>query len=406
MYGNGGGIWAGESTIIIDGGNVSNNYAESHGGGIFTEGCNVTLLSGSISGNEAREGGGICVYNESIFTMEGGDITGNIANDSGGGISAHSQDWVIFTKVYLKGGTIADNVSSSAGGGICLNPYNTSFYMTGGSIIRNSASGKGGGIFDYGCATTVLTGGVITENEAREYPDSLYKRGGAGVSVFYTGEESNPYVGGTIQIYGNKAAFRNADGIIEMVESNLNTSDTDSTIRHAMGQQDDVPNMPLAEGAYVGLSILEDHSPIITDKNSKFDEASLKYLHADNPEYYIKAENDSSYASGTFRLLLVPDFKIKSYDAQKKTATVYVPEAGKYALVFARYTYGEIQNEDGTTTQYKKLVVADVVECDFVKGENTILQNNLNFALQSGDKVMLWYDMENIVPACGEFVVE
>jgi hypothetical protein len=84
---------------------------------------------------------------------------------------------------------------------------------------------------------------------------------------------------------------------------------------------------------------------------------------------------------------------IGGYDAESKQATVFVEKAGKYSLVFADY-----ENE--------KLANVDIVEYEFKEGINVVTQEDVSFALGSGDKVMLWSDMIHFVPICDALTVK
>ena len=84
---------------------------------------------------------------------------------------------------------------------------------------------------------------------------------------------------------------------------------------------------------------------------------------------------------------------IVDYNAQTKEATVFVPEAGKYVVVFADYENEQLEN-------------VNIVECDFVEGINIIPHEITSFTLASGDKVMLWNDMFYIVPVCEELTIK
>ena len=84
---------------------------------------------------------------------------------------------------------------------------------------------------------------------------------------------------------------------------------------------------------------------------------------------------------------------IVDYNAQTQEATIFVHEAGKYALIFADY-------ED------TRLANVDIVEYDFVEGINVVPQEATKFTLASDDKVMLWYDLINLVPVCDALTIK
>ena len=87
------------------------------------------------------------------------------------------------------------------------------------------------------------------------------------------------------------------------------------------------------------------------------------------------------------------DFTILNYNAQANEATVFVPEAGKYTLIFADYDGNKLEN-------------VDIVEYDFNEGINVIQQEVRSFTLANGDKVMLWYDLINLVSVCDALTIK
>jgi uncharacterized repeat protein (TIGR02543 family) len=101
-YGPGGGVWIGNASFTMEGGEISGNSVTSgYGGGVYViYNGSFTMEGGEISGNSASSGigGGVLVWRttpgSNSFTMEGGEISGNTAAwDEGGGggigISGH-----------------------------------------------------------------------------------------------------------------------------------------------------------------------------------------------------------------------------------------------------------------------------------------------------------------------------
>ena len=66
---------------------------------------------------------------------------------------------------------------------------------------------------------------------------------------------------------------------------------------------------------------------------------------------------------------------------------MFVTKPGRYTLIFANYENESLKN-------------VDAVEYNFNEGSNVISQEVKNFTLATGDKVMLWYDMIDLVPLC------
>jgi len=142
----GGGINNFYGTVIVDGGSITGNHSY-HGGGVMNFG-DLIFKNGVISGNSANfedygEGGGVFNFEEAIFIMEGGEISGNYARFGGGVVN---DDTFIMT-----GGAISSNVSTDPGeyetsGGVD-NLYQ--FVMQEGTIHGNDAPLGLGNIGNY-----------------------------------------------------------------------------------------------------------------------------------------------------------------------------------------------------------------------------------------------------------------
>jgi predicted outer membrane repeat protein len=182
--GFGGGLYVtGESTLIMKGGEISNNectiesddtiYNAGFGGGLeLANKSSLVMEGGSIikDNTAAHEGGGIYLVGESSFTMTGGSITNNTAEGNGGGIHMNSS---LFT---MTGGSITNNTAKDNGGGIDMGGWDT-FTMRGGDITGNKAEKAGGGVFlNYGASLNMTNGG-IAKNTAKTLGGGIYVRG-------------------------------------------------------------------------------------------------------------------------------------------------------------------------------------------------------------------------------------
>ena len=103
-------------------------------------------------------------------------------------------------------------------------------------------------------------------------------------------------------------------------------------------------------------------------------------------------DEDKNYVCDNCEEYTLTEFKITGYNEQEKEATVFVAQPGRYSLIFADY-------ED------TRLANIDIVEYDFEEGINIIPQKVTNFTLSGSDKVMLWYDMVNLVPVCESLTI-
>ncbi|KEZ90813.1 SdrD B-like domain-containing protein [Lacrimispora celerecrescens] len=84
---SGGGIYANDSSVTLDGGTISGNISNTAGGGAYVmSNADFTMKSGEISGNKATGGNGGGIFSDSTVIIKAGTISGNIATDDGGGI--------------------------------------------------------------------------------------------------------------------------------------------------------------------------------------------------------------------------------------------------------------------------------------------------------------------------------
>ena len=315
--GNGGGFYVDGGTLHLKGGSIAENNTLKHGGGIYIDGAELFLEGGSVSDNKAgKQGGGIYV-NDATLTIEDGEISRNYSVKDGGGVYAYEN-----STVYMKGGTVADNTSEGSGGGFSFSIDNLLMHMTGGSILRNLALYGGGGISWYCEGNLVLTGGVITENHDGYGNTNIQhlNRGGGVYAYHYDGDTeigTDPYIGGDIQIYNNFSSI-SSESIhpswsgVTVVESNLYLAENAAKLKQALGQEDDIPNVPLTDGANVGIS--REYKDVITNDDNMFNKASLKYLHSDADNYYIDAVLDDD----NYRLTLVKQSGIIAYNKNRK----------------------------------------------------------------------------------------
>ena len=153
-------------TFNMYGGEVT----ENHGSGIKNSTGTFTLYNGTISHNEATDGGGIYVYS-GLVVIENGDVTENYASATGGGMFLASAGSVI-----IRGGRINDNHAGNSGGGIRMSTNSNvkgTFVMEGGEVSGNTAVYMGGGMYPT-WTTMSITGGRICDNTAGTNGGGIY----------------------------------------------------------------------------------------------------------------------------------------------------------------------------------------------------------------------------------------
>ena len=201
----GGGIYAtGRSNITMNGGTISYNkstsiemkdiYYPQGGGGITIEG-NAEIVNGWYQGIPIK------------FTMNGGTITNNYAENGGGGISIQRDHHKSTPEFYMTGGSITNNTANlREGGGIRLEgsgsiiPSGTSDIVISGNRTNTEDDLGGGGIFVVNSATMNIHNAIITDNTA----DGL----GGGIGGCLHGQVSDLSTTGAA-VYGNTANAMN-----------------------------------------------------------------------------------------------------------------------------------------------------------------------------------------------------
>ena len=192
-------------TFMMSGGTISDNEATSStdgGGGVYLDNNSTfTMTGGTISGNRANSGinfGGGVYLADGTFTMTGGTITKNKAlQDYGGGVYLHKGSFT------MTGGEITKNIALMGGGGIGTGVNETtSIKMGGNAKITGNSAPCGAGIHVSFRSSLTMTGGTISNNEAKKVTDQ--KLDGTicnGGGVYLGGAMT---VSGTPDITGNK----------------------------------------------------------------------------------------------------------------------------------------------------------------------------------------------------------
>ena len=200
------------STVNLNGGEILGDKQNTveYGGGIYAVESTVNVNGGIISGHSATYGGGIYAYNSSI-NINGGQISEN-QSTYGGGICA-----IEYSNVSLKGGSIAGN-KSGQGSGVYLDMSNLVMKEENGKscqITQNTVTtepspqdmhGEGGGIFLI-YSKAEIESGTIKKNTAIAAPDENGNiRGGLGGAI--SAKYSRVTIKGDTKIRNNSAGNR------------------------------------------------------------------------------------------------------------------------------------------------------------------------------------------------------
>ena len=195
--GAGGGLYATNSSeITISGGTISGCTAAENGGGLYADGSTITIKNGTISGCKGELGCGLYATNSSEITISGGTISG-CTGLRGGGLYANN------STVTITGGTIS-RCNVGAGGGLFAT-NSSKITIRGGTISECSTtldSGKGGGLYAEN-STITISGGTIENNEAA-------RGGGVALTDSTVKKDEKPIRNWTV--VGNKA-YKTGGGI-------------------------------------------------------------------------------------------------------------------------------------------------------------------------------------------------
>ncbi|WP_146461858.1 beta strand repeat-containing protein [Rubripirellula tenax] len=259
----GGGLWNGSGTLIVENTQIVNNIAsgaasDAGGGGIYNEGgivfVNDSMLVGNIADGTAGSGGGVlsAAGRVSLFDTL---VSANVANRAGGGIESTSG-----ASINLDGARLIDNVAGPAG---------TAAPGNGGAlhVTGNLAAREGGGLWnDKGTLTvdgTTITGNIARGPAADDGGGGVFNNGGnlviSNASIASKVADGLSGSGGGVFNFGGTATIADssitgnvanrAGGGIETTagsETTLNNVNLDSNSAGVTGDGS-VANQPLLE---------------------------------------------------------------------------------------------------------------------------------------------------------------
>lgn len=194
-------------TLILYNGEITKNQiAKGSGAGVYVDGGNFYMYKGSISDNKVTingNGGGVYAKDSTNFVISGGSIDSNHAPSSGGGIYYESTISKS-VKFNISGGNIVRNTAVTGnGGGIWLKSAygNMRFTMSGGRISNNVASKNGGGVYisePYYGKFTVSSTAQITDNAGNRNDNNVYLPSGKTILIGSNRLDSSAKIGVTM----------------------------------------------------------------------------------------------------------------------------------------------------------------------------------------------------------------
>ena len=194
-------------TLILYNGEITKNQiAKGSGAGVYVDGGNFYMYKGSISDNKVTingNGGGVYAKDSTNFVISGGSIDSNHAPSSGGGIYYESTISKS-VKFNISGGNIVRNTAVTGnGGGIWLKSAygNMRFTMSGGRISNNVACKDGGGVYiseTHSGKFTVSGTAQITENAGNGNDNNVYLPSSKTILIGAKGLSSSAKIGVTM----------------------------------------------------------------------------------------------------------------------------------------------------------------------------------------------------------------
>lgn len=157
-------------TLILYNGEITKNQiAKGSGAGVYVDGGNFYMYKGSISDNKVTingNGGGVYAKDSTNFVISGGSIDSNHAPSSGGGIwlkSAYGN-----MRFTMSGGRISNNVASKNGGGVYISePYYGKFTVSStAQITDNAGNGNDNNVY-LPSGKTILIGSNGLDSSAK-----------------------------------------------------------------------------------------------------------------------------------------------------------------------------------------------------------------------------------------------
>lgn len=359
----GGGIYN-RGTLIMQGGTISGNKADS-GGGVYNNEGSFVMKDGTIIGNTSNQHGG-GVYNYGTFTMIDGTISDNNAGSAynGGGVY-NGQDGASFV---MEGGTISGN-NASYGAGVYNYGSNVNFTMCGDSAVSNNVGTRGAGVY-FDCEGdskfTVSGNSQINGNEAR-YGGGVYIGGGA--FVMEAGMITGNKAGGTVNDYGGGVVLSLSGGTLtisgtaKIIGNVKGGTITDGVLSGGIAQNVYLQTgknitVGAGNGMKVGVTMKTPKHGVFTTNAAdgclscfSSDDSAYKVVYdSDNKlmlekRKYYKVTIDSDITNGTVEIDSGSN-NVREGDTVSVTAT---PNLG-YALTSLKYNDGT-EDHDITTTK-------------------------------------------------------
>ncbi len=418
----------GDVTLTIKdsagGGKITGGYSDDDGGGIYMYRGALILEGGEISGNRtAGTGGGIYWESAQTLSLVGGKITGNTAGENGGGVyTTRSNNIYLGGQIYIKDNTSVNGVDN--------------FYLPGSGYFINHAKGQVTGVPNNPLCDGAKIGIRLPNTTAIQSEttriDGSDSRFDLGSFAYFEGDDTRYFVRAEL----------------ELVRDSTDNYDEEyyhlyyNTWGHEKADFPKVTSISVKSTAGpISEAILDKDLQIVTLKAKSDDRSLFKSISIDDlltfqlskndvywrfcdikydltepvaykivskttgtylqckvivefPECTEHVDDNGDYICDNCDASLITEFEIESFDAQTSTATVLIPTAGTYTVVFADYEGTALESFEFATVT--ALTDNSAVTVSITKG----------ITLSANDKVMLWSDTIKCMPICEPYVVK
>lgn len=260
---NGGGMYANDSTVVINDSIIDNNIATKYGGAIYSNNSDISLNNSTISNSIAESSGGAMFVNSGSTNVTGGKFTNNISISGNGGAIANKGALYITNNALFE-----SNISNMGGGAI----YNYEITKT----VDDVAVHTGCGYISINGATFSSNGGTLTFDYNDASKTVKTKTGGA-INVI-TGDNlviknatfednSSSVAGGALCFNANSANEKCAHITTLSIENCVftgNSATTNGGAIYAYATEGVVSNSTFTGGSskYGGLASVDSNSRI------------------------------------------------------------------------------------------------------------------------------------------------
>jgi filamentous hemagglutinin family protein len=202
VVGNGGGIYAANSTVNLTNSTVSGNSSNANGGGVFAGNGTVNLTNSIVSGNSSNANGGGINAASGIANLANSTVSGNSSSLGGGGIYAAGGE------SNLINSTVSNNSSSFGGGGIFITSGTVN--LTSSTVSNNSSNANGGGI-NATSGTANLINSTVSGNSSNADGGGIYATSGTvNLTSSTVSNNSSNFGGGGIDVLNGEANLANS----------------------------------------------------------------------------------------------------------------------------------------------------------------------------------------------------